>query len=1095
MAENDPHKDDLNPGDHSWNNKFGASGTPSALHSMETSGNSTDSLKGKATNDSGDAVRGFENTNGSWANNVTGNQSTAGGLKGVTNKAKVILKKKGATVAIIALLGGGAAVPFLGAAALPFSIVGNMNAKSMLKGLNQYTEDYNGYRIFTSNKGSVSTTGSKIKGLSDSEITQLKNNGVEFEGPVKNSVTGKTTFTAVKYDGQTMHAGSEFNTAMHGNAAFRSAMVFDKGSYWKAAKSDFAAKVKNLFHIDPNPDLSGKTEAERNKELYNESTSGTPDATAEATGSQETKDANGVDPNAAARAQGESVASALNDEIVAEKKVIEAGAYTPAMAADSSMADVATQFSKPGSNIVGSASESLGSKMWDSVNALSPLTMMCTVYQVANTANTLARTVALFNIVRFSITIITTIEKAMAGDTNDQSIQYLMSIFQRKDPVTGQSFDQTSYAAFLFNEQASAQPSAVSSFGGQSMIALYLAMHAVHSIFGDIIGASTLGAVSSSAATGRQFLKDTCNVATNFGAQALATGFAVFVGIFSGGASAAGEASIEVAMKAGVKAMGDKIISTFGKDAIKAFIKKETEKVGADGVMNTLASHSWSLFSTLWEHLTVWDKFGLLVAGASAFGMGYIVDSLAGGNIAGFMGNGFSAFDALGTGWNQYDSTNAIASGGNMATYSQATAYQQTQQTAESTYVADMQYQARNTPLNLKNPYSALGSAMFSMQKMIGVSASLNISSTLAAVAALPFQIPGLFAAHADSTPTPEQIGNQVGNPYYQANKLAVTVTGSPQVTFQKHYSFQDILDKLVDSSSPQISYGGNDPTSGEPVLTVITQPNASDGTLSLSNYIDTCHNPDKTQPDPEFANDDNSNVYDIKTCIPGSTHYNQNVYPLYDDAIRFLGQVNPDAPDTTNSSSGSSSSSTAGTAAGTSGRDDVPAKWKAMDLACIAQIGGGCTSTSWLGMLPGQCSAFAAWRAAQQWYGPLLSPDGSNLAQLLQSHPLPQFGSSLAVGNGVQVASQLIASGMASRVSGGYANVQPGDIVSVHTNNAAGHVFVILSVVNGVVTVEDYNAAGGPGKYGTKLASAWPLYSASNIVAIARVHKNGGVK
>lgn len=1099
MAEKEPNNNNLNPGDNTWNNKFESSGTPSNLHSLETAGNSADSVKNKPSNDLGDAVRNHENTNGAWANNVTGTPLAPGGMKGFGNKAKLVLKKKGATVAIIALLGGGAAVPFLGAAALPFSIVGNMNAKSMLHGLNQYSEDYYGFRIFTSDKASVSTTGSKIRGLSDSEITQLKNNGVDFEGAKKNPVTGKTTFSAVKYEGQTLHAGSEFNTAMRGNAALRSAMVFDKGSYWKSAKSDFAAKVKNLFKIDPNPDLSGKTEAEKNKKLYNEATEGTPNATAEATGTQETKNQNGVDPNAAERAQGESVANALNDEVAAERAVIETGAYTPAMAADSSMADVARQFSKPGTNVVAGVSDSLGSKMWDSVNALSPLTMMCTVYQVANTANTLARTVALFNIVRFSITVITTIERTMAGDDTTQSTQYLMDIMQRKDPSTGQSFDQTSYATFLFNGQASAQPSAVSSFGGQSMMALYLAMHAVHSMFGDIISASTAGAIGSSAANGRQFLKDTCNVATNFGAQALATGFAVFVGIFSGGAASAGEVGIEVAMKAGVKSISEKLVSIFGKDAIKALIKKETEKVGADGAMNTLASHTWSLFTKLWSNLTIWDKFGLLVAGASSFGMAYIVDALAGGNIAGFIGNGFSAFDAIGTGWNQYESVNGIASGGNMATYDQAAAYQQTKQTSDSSYVADMQYRAKDTPLNLKNPYSVLGSAMFSMQKMIGVSASLNMSSTIAAVAALPFQLPGLFTAHADSAPTPKQIGDQVGNPYYQKNQLAVTVTGSPQVTFQKHYSFQNILDKLVDSSNPQISYGGNDPTSGDPILTVITQHSASDSNLSLSDYISKCHNPDKTEPDPEFADDGNSNVYDINTCIPGKSGYNDNVYPLYDDAIRFLGQVNPDASAATAAADAAGDTSGTGTAngpaAGTSGRDDVPAKWKAMDLACIAQIGGACTSTSWLGMLPGQCAAFTSWRTVQQWYGSLLATDGSNLAQLLQSHPLPHFGSSLAMGNGVQVATNLIASGMASRVSGGYANVQPGDIVSVRTNNAAGHVFVILSVSGGVITVEDYNAAGGPGRYGTKKTTDWPLYNASNIIAIARVHKNGGVK
>lgn len=1080
MAADDPNSKDLNPGEQHWQNRFESAGE---LSKMEKSG-SNDSAPSEArqqnesSNDLGDDVRDRESTGGGWANNVTGKQSSQpqGGLKAFGQKMKAVFQKKGATGAIVLLLGGGAAVPFLGAASLPFSILGNQDAKSMMNGLKQYENDYTGFRLFTS-KGSVSSSANKIKGLRESEIAELKANGVDFEGAKYNSVTKKTTFTAVKFEGQTYHAGAEFNNAMRTNAAFSSSMLFTKGSYWKSAKSSFAAKVKSLFKIDPNPDLSGKDDKERNKKLMAESIEGA-DSHASAQNTQEEKNKDGVDPNADEKAKATALAGDLQSEIEAETQALANGDISTTLAADSNNGNLGQAMGREGTDLAGDATKGLGGKIWGYVNALGPVDTMCTIYNVANTANVLARTVALANIVRFAMTLRATIEKAKAGDDDGQSAQYLMNLIQQKDPTTGQSFDETSYAAFLFSGTLSSEPSSVSALGGQAMLALYMTMHAVHSIFGQVAKYASVGLASGSATSGRTFLKSVCSIAQNVGVQIAATVGSLVVGFFSGGSSIAAEEGVMASIKIGFQTAIKKVTESIGKDAIKAFLKKEGEKISEDGLLRYASKSSWSAFTTMWKGMDNWTKVGLLAAGASAFGMGYIIDTLAGGNIAGFIKNGFSAFDALGTGWNQYESSNGIASGGNMATYAQATAYQETQQTYNNAYVAEMQYQAKDTPFDLKNPYSMLGSAMFGVQKTIGISASLSLPSTLLSVASLPFNLPSMFAAHADDTqPTPKEIGDQVQDPYYQDNSIAVTTTGSPQVIFQKQYSFQDILDKLVDVPNPQVSYTGNDPTTGDPQLSIIA------GT-DLDAYAQKCHNPEKTQPDPEFENEEGTNLYDTDTCISGGKNYKPE-YQLYDDAIRFIGQVSPD-------DTGDSTSSTTSAAAGTSGQDDVPAKFKEIAEGCIKATGKACSGGhAWLGMLPGQCASFAAWRAAQQWYGALLKPDGSNLEQLLQSKPLPGFGSNLAMGNGNQVAPALIANKMADPVKS-LADTQPGDIVSVNSSNSAGHVFVILSNNNGEITIEDYNAAGGPGKYGTTTAAGKSLYSQASVVAIARVHRGG---
>ena len=188
---------------------------------------------------------------------------------------------------------------------------------------------------------------------------------------------------------------------------------------------------------------------------------------------------------------------------------------------------------------------------------------------------------------------------------------------------------------------------------------------------------------------------------------------------------------------------------------------------------------------------------------------------------------------------------------------------------------------------------------------------------------------------------------------------------------------------------------------------------------------------------------------------------------------------------------SGSGSSSDCGGGAGTSGKDDMP--WKKEVGACIQATGKACTGVGWknTGTIPGQCAAFAAWRMAQQWYGSKLKADGSNIDELLRTSPIAKLGSTINGGNGNQTATRYIDSGVATKVAN-IKDAQPGDIVSMNSRTPYGHVYVILSNTNGVIMIEDYNASGGPGKYGTAQFGKG-YYSESSIIAIARVHANGG--
>ena len=848
--------------------------------------------------DLGEVARQGGQTSGTWADNTSKPAASGGGFIG---KAKMAVKRKGAIGLIVALLGVGGVVPFLGSAALPFAIIGNMDSKSLLLGLNQYSEDYLGFKVFGTSKASVQNGAKgKLAGLTSQEVSQLEKNGVKLQGAKTNSITRKTTFTAVQVgNGGWIGAGDAFNNEMRTNSVFRKAMIYDKGGYWKASKSKAASKVKSVFRTNPNPDLSGKTTEEQNKKMYTSSVEGT-----QTNVGSSVNNAGNVDEAAYsdAAAKSNEISGDLKDEIDKQKEEIAEGKVPPGVAADSNKANIATALDKESLDVE-SATKGTGGKMWSYVNGLGIADTVCTTYQVARTVSVIARTYAMANIVRFAMTIRATIERAKAGDDDGQSVQYLMSMIQRNDPTTGQSFDATSYASFLFSGELSSEPGAVSAFGGQSIVALNMGLHALHAAIG-------FGDVTS----GKRILSATCGAITNLGVQIVFT----IGSLFTGGLATAAQTGIKASLSAIPKLIIEKITSKFGKEAIKKVAGDITEQ----GALKYFSKQAWRGFKTMWNGMSGWDKVGLLVAGVSTFGVGYIVSSLSGADIAGYTQNGFAAFDAVGTGWDKYESTAGIASGGTVATYGDTLAYQPIQNDYENRYSTDMRELAKNSPLDISNPYSALGSMVMGVQKTIGLSSSLSFSGTLGSILTLPLKLPGLgLPAHAaDNAPTPAAIADQISDPYMIDNKVSMTVTGSPKVTFFKTMTFEDFIDKFVDVENPMVFYHGDDEKTGAPKFEIA---NGSE----LYTYDVLCHNPEKTELDPNYVLDDSSNLYDMSVC-------SKNRNAEFDDAIRFINQTNAEEKLVVadNSKPGSTSTGEAGEVAMPLG----DAHWKANQNAYL---------------------------------------------------------------------------------------------------------------------------------------------------------------
>lgn len=895
--------DDDNPIQRDYDKEFNEivnnsrSGAPEGYGDTAKDLNDQESNADKSDGDSQSVREREAATPGTWRNNTTeqDEKEEKSGSQSRLSAFGAFVKKRSSIITIMALMGGGAVSPFIGMSSLPMAILGNIDMNSLLQPLSAYMEDYYGFRFFGKDKmGSLTPRGESFAGLHDTEIDQLKKNGVTFPDEGRRLRNGKTVFDRIIVDGQEINA-STFRRTMRQNPALRSKMIFTKGSYFKSAKSSIAAKVKKRFGFKTNPDgVKGKTAEEIDKNILNQSTNeksnGNPDpkTTGAAEGEEPPDDFN------KAKQDAEDITGAMNEDVEKakadpfNKDVVGSSDYGNATATRiGAVDDVAT------------ATKSVGQRIFGLVNSLDIADAACTIYQVAYTATMVARVVALYNIVRYAMYVRSVFEQAKMGEDVDGSAMYMLNKLMIVDPATGLAFDRSAFAQMLFNGGLTSEPSGVSAIGGALLATMYTGMHTFHAGIGEVFG--------KGAGTGRTFMKNACGLATNLGVQIGVTIGELALTIFTFGAgkgiTEAAKDTARIAFRQGIDLFKDRIVSKFSKKAISEFMKEQIEKVGEKLAFKNLRRTSMDVLkgTARMARDNPWQAIGLVAGMVGMFGMPFIVQALSGVDIAGILNNGLLNMDAIGTGVQAWEATNAVGSGGSMATYDAATAYESTLKEYRDSYVADMRYEARNTPFDIKNPYSMLGSAMFGMQKAIGLANSSNPVSSIVATIGLPFKLFSNIAT-AKTSATQEEIGNSVGNTYFIDNKISTQITGSPNVIFKKTYSFAEVIEQIgPESSNPMIEYASDDEKTGEPKLSVKSGS-------ELEKYAEKCHNPYRTEADPQFATDDEgSNVYPFEECAVGGSKRDANA-DLYSDAISFIYQLSPSEITTTTSSSEGSS-------------------------------------------------------------------------------------------------------------------------------------------------------------------------------------------
>lgn len=829
-----------------------------------------------------------ESSDPTKATPFTNNVSEQGGKKPNIKDmmSKLSVKKKAATISLVLALFGAGSLPFLGTAALPFAIAGNLNANALSHGMQSYMEDLLGVSIFgLKGKTTASFDGDKIGGLTDSQIKELKSNGVTLqpEDGLTNKA-GKKTFSSMTIDGTKVSSKADLSDLIRSKPSTVSKILVTKTPLWKAAKSATSLAYSSAIRAIRNPQLKGTTIEEKNKNFVADATggggAGNANVVAELTDDMEDADKTTATENA------EGMNKGIQEDLEAAKKSVEAGTPLEDPSNNGNLKAAIVDKLEAGGGIDANINKlaegtSVGSKIWSYVNALGPLDLVCSIYQTAHTATILARGVIMYNAMRTAIYFVSLVEKYKAGDGQSmEDMEYFMNILQKRDPKTNQAFDQSAAAQFIFTGKINDTPPTISAVGGAGIKAFYSTLLAIHSTVG-----------GGDAKLGREAMRNACNIITNLGVQVGVTLGSLVVGFFTGGTSTAlGGVSVSLirdSLVAGAKKIATGIAEKVGKD------------IAEKGVLGMLKSNAWKGFKGAWNNLDVWGKTGILLAGVGTFAMPYVVEALTGGDILNALSNGFDFTEMAIAGFNDFDYRTAIANGGLLMSIPKAQAYyNDTYQPAQQTYIASLQQEAKKTPFDYKNQYSALGSIVTNFGTKFGYSSFTTPASMLSSIMSLPAKLPTMFtpSAGAASARDFQAISDYVNNEAYTGQNLALQVTGSPFAGYNHVHSFEEVLEQL----------GGTEISITESAATSTTTDTTGSSSTkvkleivpgsALDTYRKECHNSERTQTDPQFQNDDGSDGLSIE-CGVGTgeggadgAKYNS----LYSDAITYLTAYNP---------------------------------------------------------------------------------------------------------------------------------------------------------------------------------------------------------
>jgi murein DD-endopeptidase MepM/ murein hydrolase activator NlpD len=777
------------------------------------------------------------------------------GINAKPGKVKFSLNKsKNPLIAILIALGiGGGSIGFLGSNVfLGQAFSSNLVSKfsSSVAMLGAADDNTLALRLFGDTGVGVDCSKPLLKcqyrGITKSEMNALKANGVIFtpeNGKMKWTKLGTYTFDSMKLpiDGVDTVVDAKSYNQYKSNKSFKTTLQPVRQSLWKSSKNVVRSGVGKFFNISTNPDTKAATPEELKKKVYDQVHNGTTAVSSRPGVSDIGED----DPSATdGRAADVDLGTTnISDQVAAAEKAVADGTY---VSKSLPVGDIVGALGREGTTL--DEAKNPFQAGWGWVNSLDGADMICTGYQLANTAASLARTVATVNAIRYGHLFLSAWSKAQAGESSPEEMGELMKILTSKN-VYAQSFDASAAAQYIFTGKLTTEtPIGVASTGGEALKQIAAGMYAIHQVAG-------FGTGIDNAIAGRQNLKNICGVATNLGFQIGATvvDWAVTIAssIFTAGGAAAANVGLKAATRVAYTAIKKEVTTVFREkltNMISKNVTKEVRKEARQSALKQLKKYATDPVNLAFVGLTLVETFG----------MDYIVQTLAGTDVLAYMEDSVLTADAIVAARAAEDYTSTIAMGGTVQTIAQRDAYMNVN---NAEIAANIDYMKSSAdPLDTNNEYSKIGmfagSFATSIATVLDTSSIKQVMKNVTSVPTLAFaSLTGTYAnaADANTEPTAQNLSDFVGDQYMVAKGLCNDMVGNPCGGADLAYIAANPADPTIDKAVG---------------LGYINE----DGTIipgsTYATHVSECNNPARTQVDATMFDD---SVVIPERCWDGS--------------------------------------------------------------------------------------------------------------------------------------------------------------------------------------------------------------------------------
>lgn len=505
---------------------------------------------------------------------------TGGGKQKVSGKAW--FKKKGPLSAIFALiLGGGAGLTMLGSPALlivHFKEIMFEKFNTQLASMDARTTRVMSAKITSTTSGHCGATITircKFTSMSDRQVAQFKEAGIEIESNKTTAIRGRTVPESFKFNGKTILA-KDFNTEIINNQDFKRAVKQGYNSRFASVTGKAWNLVAERMGLKKQPPFEGaKDDAERAQKLQETVKNG-----AQSEPLKPIKEGDPKDPNDPSKGTYSAEDVAARETAIAEQAKLQSSIDS------GSKSEV---LDKVGQGIEEGAKSGVGA-LANVFKVTSVADIGCQAYGAIRAVGFAAKTVRAVQLARYSLVFLSIADSIKAGKAKPEDVAYAGNLMtkvivdEKGKPKSGAATDSAGFKYAAYNE--------VSGFKKDNKASQFLAGGG---LTGQLVDFSNTAATIAGGGDPRN-AKAACRVLANPWVQAgsLIGGIALTltgIGTIAQGVKAAGSAALQVSLAIGLMILPDLL-----KDIVAGNV---TQGISGEDTGNAISSGSGSTLSAV----------------------------------------------------------------------------------------------------------------------------------------------------------------------------------------------------------------------------------------------------------------------------------------------------------------------------------------------------------------------------------------------------------------------------------------------------------------------------------------------------------------